>query len=134
MLSDALDICPEAANLDRDMLKVFRIAASLLIITLVVGLVTDGVRAAAMTMAPQMSMSGGGDMPDCAGCDSDDAASAICVIVCTPGSGFAMGLPAVATAELVCPNRAETGCGVVRIPAGMRAPPDPFPPKFLVLN
>jgi hypothetical protein len=45
-----------------------------------------------------------------------------------------MGLPAVAAAKLACPARTETGCMSFRIPAGMRAPPDPFPPKVLVLN
>jgi hypothetical protein len=116
------------------MLRVFRIAASLFIVTLLIGVATDGMRAAAMTMAPQMSMSGDGGMPDCDGCDGDDASSAVCAIVCTPASGFAMGLPVVAAAKLACPAHAETGCMAFRIPAGMRAPPDPFPPKVLVLN
>ena len=114
--------------------KLFRIAASLFVITLVLGLVTDGVRAAAMTVATQMSMSGGDDMSDCDGCGGGDAVSAVCMIVCNAGSGSAMGLPAEATADLAHPERTETGRMALRIPPGMRAPPDPFPPKLFVLT
>lgn len=116
------------------MQKAFRIAASLLIVALLIGVATDRVRAAAMTMSTPMSVSGDGDMPDCDGCDDDDAASGDCAIVCASGSTLAMALPEVAAAEFACLARTETRCMAFRIPPGMRAPPDPFPPKILVLN
>lgn len=113
------------------MLNTTRIAAPLFLIVLLLGVAADGLRAATMPTAPQMSMAGG-EMSDCDGCLTD-VALGDCAFVCNSVSVFAAALPEAFAATLAFPARAETWFMAFRISPGMQAPPDPFPPKTLAL-
>ena len=115
------------------MLKAFRIAASLLVVTLLIGMATDGVHAGMLKTAPVVSMAGEGGMPDCDGCGGDDRSAAVCAVYCSSNCVSAMALPPV-LADTVHPDPLASDYTVVRVPAGLWAQPDPFPPRLLVLS
>lgn len=82
----------------------------------------------ANAMALDMAMS----MPDCQGCpeDGDSDANASCDLICT-APAFAV-LRAVEPAQFMMPLlRQDRPLGMV-LPRGLRAPPDPFPPRTLI--
>jgi hypothetical protein len=133
MVGSALDIRPGEVNLNGNMLKMFRIAASLLIVTLVVGLAADGVRATEMAIMPVVSMAGDASMPNCDGCDSCAEAAAVCAVYCSSSGASTMSLPSN-WVEGLHPDRCVPSAANVQVPAELREAPDPFPPKSLVLS
>jgi hypothetical protein len=88
----------------------------------------------ANAMALDMAMADGGamSMPDCQGCpeDGDSGANASCDLICT-APAFAV-LKAAEPAQFIMPLlRQDRPLGMV-LPRGLRAPPDPFPPRTLI--
>lgn len=88
----------------------------------------------ANAMALDMAMADGGamSMPDCQGCPEDGGsdANASCDLVCTS--------PAFAVLKAACVSqvmpqllRRDRPLGML-LPRGLRAPPDPFPPRILI--
>jgi len=88
----------------------------------------------ANVMALDMAMAKGGamSMPDCQGCpgDGDSDANASCDLVCTaPVFAF---LKAVGAAQFMTPLLRQDRPLGMTLPRGLRAPPDPFPPRTLI--
>ena len=91
--------------------------------------------ASATSMAVKMALANAGnvDMGDCVGCgiDGDDDSSATCDIVCITslvakvGTDKALQLPPVV--------RNAIGDGVYHF-AGRTGPPEPYPPRTLILS
>lgn len=112
--------------------KVRRVMTLLLTITLIVGLVPHGLRAADMDM--KMIMAVATDMPmsgkcDCCGDDQKAMTSAVCSAHC---GGF-VALPLIGM--LFEPSSVETvGDLPGPTPAGHAIPPDPYPPRPAILS
>jgi len=72
-------------------------------------------------------------MEDCQGCPTDGegaADQAVCQLDCTaPG---VVTLPASVSLEFVMPILRQDRPLSVTVPNGLRAPPDPFPPRHLI--
>lgn len=89
----------------------------------------------ANTMALDMAMMDGSaiSMEDCQGCPTDGegaAGSTLCQLDCTaPG---VVTLTASASLEFVMPILRQDRPLSVTVPNGLRAPPDPFPPRHLI--
>lgn len=88
----------------------------------------------ANAMALDMAMAEGGamSMPDCQGCPEDGGsdANASCDLVCT-APVFAV-LRAAEPAQLMTPLLRQDRPLGMTLPRGLRAPPDPFPPRTLI--
>jgi len=115
--------------------KIRRISASLMAVILAIGLSTHGlvgpkmITSSAMTLASDMPMSG--DMPGkCDGCAGDEKglAPAFCSAFC----GTVMPSP-VMTVLYVVPAEILTPTSE-RIALGRAEPPDPYPPRTIVLS
>ena len=113
------------------MLKVVHITASFLMVALLIGMVADRVCSAEMAVTPAVLMSANCEMPDCDMCDGGDEAAMVCAIYCSSNSASAMAL-SPAPIEMFRPNGSEVEIVIVRLPAGLGAPPDPFPPETSV--
>lgn len=89
----------------------------------------------ANTMALDMAMMDGSaiSMEDCQGCPTDGEGaedSTMCQLDCTaPG---VVTLTASASLEFVMPILRQDRPLSVTVPNGLRAPPDPFPPRHLI--
>lgn len=118
------------------LLDMSRLARTLLVALLAVFAASVVVHAAsATTMAVKMALADGGamDMADCDGCGSGDAGDKSgppCDIVCIA--------PFVATVNAetapAFPMSATAVTWVSRDFAGRTGPPDPYPPRTLILN
>ena len=115
--------------------KIHRISAALMAIVLAIGLSTHGlvglnmITRSAMALASDMPMSG--DMPGkCDGCAGDEKglAPAFCSAFC----GTVMPSP-VMTVLYVVPAEILTPTSE-RIAVGRAEPPDPYPPRPIVLS
>ena len=115
--------------------KIRRISAALMAIVLAIGLSTHGlggpnmITTSAMALASDMPMSG--DMPGkCDGCAGDEKglAPAFCSAFC----GTVMPSP-VMTVLYVVPAEILTPAAE-RIAIGRAEPPDPYPPRSIVLS
>ena len=115
--------------------KIRRISAALMAIVLAIGLSTHGlggpnmITNSAMALASDMPMSG--DMPGkCDGCAGDEKglAQAVCSAFC----GTVMPSPVTAVLSVV-PAEILTPAGE-RIAVGRAEPPDPYPPRPIVLS
>ena len=115
--------------------KIRRISAALMAIVLAVGLSTHGLSGphviikSDMGVANDMPMSG--DMPGkCDGCAGDEKglAQAVCSAFC----GTVMPSPVTAVLSVV-PAEILTPAGE-RIAVGRAEPPDPYPPRPIVLS
>lgn len=88
----------------------------------------------ANAMALDMAMADGGamSMPECQGCpeDGDSGANASCDLICT-APAFAV-LKAVEPAQFMMPLLRQDRPLGMALPRGLRAPPDPFPPRTLI--
>ena len=110
-----------------------RLSALLLTLALAVGFAVHGVQAAHMSakMAAASMAAATPDtpMPDgCGGCDDDGKAPAVCSAVC---AGVVAVLPVLVTVRAldIAPRYSPVTDGG----AGLRGPPDPFPPRPSVL-
>ena len=115
--------------------KIRRISAALMAIVLAIGLSTHGLGGPnminnwAMALMSDMSMSG--DMPGkCAGCAGDE--KALAPAVCSACCGTVIAFPAVVVLFAV-PAEILTPTGE-RIAVGRAEPPDPYPPRPIVLS
>ena len=115
--------------------KIRRISAALMAIVLAIGLSTHGlggpnmITTSAMALASDMPMSG--DLPGkCDGCAGDEKglAPALCSAFC----GTVMPSP-VMTVLYVVPAEILTPAAE-RIAIGRAEPPDPYPPRSIVLS
>ena len=115
--------------------KTRRISAALMAVVLAIGLSTHGlggpnmITNSAMALASDMPMSG--DMPGkCAGCARDEKglAQAVCSAFC----GTVMPSPVTAVFSVV-PAEILTPADE-RIAVGRAEPPDPYPPRPIVLS
>jgi len=90
--------------------------------------IVHAVSANAMAMAEGGAMS----MPDCQGCpeDGDSDTTASCDLVCT-APVFAV-LRAMEPAQLMTPLLRQNRPLGIKLPRGLLAPPDPFPPRTLI--
>ncbi|MGR3461514.1 MAG: hypothetical protein ACU0B5_03535 [Roseovarius sp.] len=127
-----LDSSPSSAYL----LRMRRLSSILLLAFLAVFSVSNIAHAmSANDMALDMAAMDGGAMAleDCQGCPTDDegaADRALCQLDCTaPG---AMALTAAASFEYMMPALRHDRPLSVSVPHGLRAPPDPFPPRPLI--
>ena len=115
--------------------KIRRISAALMAIVLAIGLSTHGlggpnmITTSAMALASDMPMSG--DMPGkCAGCAGDEMglAPAVCSACCGTVIAFrAVVVFFAVPAEILTPT-------CERIAVGRAEPPDPYPPRPIVLS
>jgi hypothetical protein len=115
--------------------KTRRISVALMAVVLAIGLSTHGlggpnmITNSAMALASDIPMSG--DMPGkCDGCAGDEKglAQAVCSAFC----GTVMPSPITAVLSVV-PAEILTPAGE-RIAVGRAEPPDPYPPKPIVLS
>jgi hypothetical protein len=115
--------------------KIRRISAALMAVILAIGLSTHGlggpkmITSLAMALASDMPMSG--DMPGkCDGCAGDEKglAPAFCSAFC----GTVMPSP-VMTVLYVVPAEILTPASE-RVAVGRAEPPDPYPPRTIVLS
>jgi len=90
--------------------------------------IVHAVSANAMAMAEGGAMS----MPDCQGCPEggDSDATASCDLVCT-APVFAV-LRAMEPAQFMTPLLRQNRPLGIKLPRGLLAPPDPFPPRTLI--
>ena len=115
--------------------KIRRISAALVSVVLAIGLSTQGlggpnmITNSAMALASDMPMSG--DMPGkCHGCAGDE--KGLAPAVCSAFCGTVIALPAVVVLSVV-PAEILTPAGE-RIAVGRAEPPDPYPPRPIVLS
>ena len=113
--------------------KIRRILAALMAIVLAIGLSTHGlggpnmITSSAMALASDMPMSG--DMPGkCDGCAGDEKGLAVCSAFC----GTVIAFP-VAVVFFAIPAERLTPTSE-RIAFGRADPPDPYPPRSIVLS
>ncbi|MFC4217542.1 hypothetical protein ACFP4H_16055 [Pseudophaeobacter arcticus] len=86
----------------------------------------------ANAMALDMADGGAMSMPECQGCpeDGDSGANASCDLICT-APAFAV-LKAVEPAQFMMPLLRQDRPLGMALPRGLRAPPDPFPPRTFI--
>lgn len=112
-----------------------RFASLIAVLFLVVFAASTTVHAvSANAMALDMAMHDGGamSMPDCQGCpeNGDNDANASCDLVCTaPAVAVLRG---VGPAQAIMPVLRQDRPLGMTLPRGLRAPPDPFPPRTLI--
>lgn len=94
--------------------------------------IVHAVSANAMALDMAMAEGGGVSMPDCQGCpgDGDSDANASCDLVCT-APVFAV-LRVVEPAPVMMPLLRQDRPLGMTLPRGLRAAPDPFPPRTLI--
>ncbi|WP_156901124.1 hypothetical protein [Nisaea denitrificans] len=102
---------------------------SALVALLALGTVTHAVSANAMALDIAMSEGGEMSMPDCQGCpeDGDSDANTLCDLVCT--APVTAVLKGVDIAQPAAPLLRQDHLLGMTTPRGLRAPPDPFPPR-----
>src|SRR5262249_30141024 len=115
--------------------KIRRICAALMAVVLAIGLSTHGlggpnmITSSEMALASDMPMSG--DMPGkCDGCAGDEKglAAAVCSAFCGTVIAFPVAVVFFAVpAEMLSPTSE-------RIAVGRAEPPDPYPPRSIVLS
>lgn len=112
------------------MRKIASLIAVLFLVVVATSTVVHAVSANAMALDMAMAESGAMSMPDCQGCSDGGDANARCDLVCTaPAVAFLR----VAGVSQVMPRlmRQDWPLGMT-LPRGLRAPPDPFPPRPLI--
>lgn len=114
------------------MRKIASLIAVVFLVVFAASTVVHAVSANAMALDMATADSGAMSMPDCQGCpeDGDSDANASCDLVCT-APAFAV-LKAAGVSQ-VMPQllRQDRPLGMT-LPRGLRAPPDPFPPRTLI--
>ncbi|PWE29849.1 hypothetical protein DDZ14_16600 [Maritimibacter sp. 55A14] len=97
------------------------------------GIITHAVSANAMALDMAIADGGAMSMADCQGCPTDndgDPDEAACELVCTaPAMSLLYG---AASAQYVTPLLGHAPPIGMPLPNGLRAPPDPFPPRSLI--
>lgn len=94
--------------------------------------VVHAVSANAMALDMATSADGAMSMPDCQGCpeDDDSDSTASCDLICTaPVSAMVKGMAAAQFAIAIPMQEWPLG---MTLPRGLKAPPDPFPPRTLI--
>lgn len=103
-----------------------RVSVLLLTLALVVGFAAHGVRAAHMS-ATMVAMDLA--MPDgCTGCSGDAEPAAACKVLCAGLVAVAPSPSGIVAVAIVVTHAVSDVFG-----AGLRGPPDPFPPRPTVL-
>lgn len=114
------------------MLRIGSLIAVVFIVVFAAGTVVHAVTANAMALDMAMADSGAMPMADCEGCPEDGGsdADASCDLVCT-GPAFAV-LNAAAVSQVMPQSLRQDRPLGMTLPRGLRAPPDPFPPRTLI--
>jgi len=114
------------------MRKYASLTAVLFLAVFAASTIVHAVSASAMALDMAMADGGAMSMPDCQGCpeDGDGDANASCDLVCTTPA-FAV-LTGVGPAQFIMPVLRQDRPLGMTLPRGLRAPPDPFPPRTLI--
>jgi hypothetical protein len=110
--------------------RLARIFVIVLLSVFAAGTSVRGASATSMSLAMSHDAMAGGDMGDCDGCPpGDDGKAPLCSQLCL--APFA-ALPAAAGVELSI-EAAETVTSPLKAMVGHTAPPDPSPPRTIIL-
>lgn len=114
------------------MRKLASLIAVVFLVVFAASTIVHAVSANAMALDMAMADGGATSMPDCQGCpeDGDSDANASCDLVCT-APAFAV-LRAVGPAQVMMPLLRQDRPLGMTLPRGLRAPPDPFPPRTFI--
>lgn len=109
--------------------RLARIFAIILLAAFAMGTVAHAVRATTMALAMSPAAMAGGDMGDCDACPPDDGKAPLCGQAClAPFAAIAAAvgieLPLLA---------AETAASPLKEMVGRTGPPDPSPPRTIIL-
>lgn len=111
--------------------KVRRLSTLFLALALAVGLMTHGIQTS--DMAVKMATAATSDMPmpgGCSGCiGDDDGMLAACFALCSGVAAVLPSVPAVDAAVLVSPPATRAVAE-----ASHHGPPDPYPPRPIILG
>jgi hypothetical protein len=111
--------------------RLARILAVVLLAVFAAGTIAHGASATSMSLAMSHDAMAGGDMGDCDGCPpGDDGKASLCGQVCL--APFA-AIPAAVSIELPL-VAAEMAASPLQEMVGRTGPPDPSPPRTIILN
>lgn len=114
------------------MRKLTSLFAVVLLAVFAASAIVNAVSTNAMALDMAMAEGGAMAMTDCQGCpeDGDSDANAVCDLVCT--APITADLKGADVAQIVVPLLLRDRPIGMTLPRGLRAPPDPFPPRTLV--
>lgn len=115
------------------MQKFTHILAITFLALFIAGSVVHAVSANAISLEMALGIDDAMNMPDCQGCIADEdgnTKSVACDLICTAPMVATIG-GAVGSQHIALPPRHERPLGM-NLPVGLRASPDPFPPRTLI--